>query len=254
MQQVNGKNLCEYCFSDMQESDQFCSSCGLGKENYSADPGALAVGEILAGKYLIGKTLGRGGFGITYLGFDIPGNRKVAIKEYLPDGLAARQPGQNTLTVYSGEKENLFQKGAEKFFEEAKTVSRFNGNPNIVSVYEFFYENHTAYFVMEYLEGMDLKKYVASHGGRISQEEMVSLFLPIADALTVVHSAGILHRDISPDNIFVMKDQVTKLLDFGAARQVIGEQSKSLSVVLKQGFAPIEQYQTRGNFGPWSDI
>ena len=80
MQQVNGKNLCEYCFSDMQESDQFCSSCGLGKENYSADPGALAVGEILAGKYLIGKTLGRGGFGITYLGFDIPGNRKVAIK------------------------------------------------------------------------------------------------------------------------------------------------------------------------------
>ena len=85
MQQVNGKNLCEYCFSDMQESDQFCSSCGLGKENYSVDPGSLAVGEILAGKYLIGKTLGRGGFGITYLGFDIPGNRKVAIKEYLPD-------------------------------------------------------------------------------------------------------------------------------------------------------------------------
>ena len=254
MQQVNGKNICENCFADMKETDLFCSVCGFRMDQYTPSPGALAVGEILAGKYLVGKMLGRGGFGITYLGYDIQGDRKVAIKEYLPDGLAARQPGQNTLTVYTGEKQELFKKGAEKFFEEAKTVSRFNGNPNIVSVYEFFYENNTAYFVMEYLDGMDLKKYVVSRGGKISQEEMAEVIMPVIDALTVVHSAGILHRDISPDNIFVMQDHTTKLLDFGAARQVIGAESKSLSVVLKQGFAPIEQYQTRGNFGPWSDI
>ena len=141
MQQVNGKNICENCFADMKETDLFCSVCGFRMDQYTPSPGALAVGEILAGKYLVGKMLGRGGFGITYLGYDIQGDRKVAIKEYLPDGLAARQPGQNTLTVYTGEKQELFKKGAEKFFEEAKTVSRFNGNPNIVSVYEFFYEN-----------------------------------------------------------------------------------------------------------------
>lgn len=254
MQQVNGLCLCENCFEPMRETDQFCQYCGFNRTNYNPEPGIIEVGEILAGKYLVGKMLGRGGFGVTYLGYDIPANRKIAIKEYMPDGLVTRQSGQNALTVYTGEKEELFKKGADKFFEEAKMVSRFNGNPGIVSVYEFFYENNTAYFVMEFLDGQDLKKYVAQNGGKISVDKAVALLMPAIDALTVVHSAGILHRDISPDNIFLTNSGETKLLDFGAARQVLGEQSKSLSVVLKQGFAPIEQYQTRGNFGPWSDI
>lgn len=254
MHQLEDMYLCENCFANLNASDTVCPVCGFQKENYTPEAGVLPVGEILAGKYLIGRMLGRGGFGITYLGYDIPSKRKIAIKEYLPDGLAARQPGQTTLTVYTGEKEDLFKKGADRFFEEAKMVSRFNGNPNIVSVYEFFYENNTAYFVMEYLDGVDMKKYVAQKGGRLELNEALRLILPVMDALTIVHSAGVLHRDISPDNIFVTRDGGVKLLDFGAARQVIGEQSKSLSVVLKQGFAPIEQYQTHGHFGPWSDI
>ena len=254
MHHVEDLYLCEYCFAKLSGGEDVCPVCGFQKDTYEPEAGVLPAGEILAGKYLIGKMLGRGGFGVTYLGFDIPGKKKVAIKEYLPDGLAARQPGQTMISVYTGEKENLFKKGAERFFEEAKMVSRFNGNPNIVSVYEFFYENQTAYFVMEYLDGMDLKKYTAKNGGKLEVDEAVRIIEPIMDALTVVHSAGVLHRDISPDNIFLTNDNEVKLIDFGAARQVIGEQSKSLSIVLKQGFAPIEQYQTHGHFGPWSDI
>ena len=157
MHHVEDLYLCEYCFAKLSGGEDVCPVCGFQKDTYEPEAGVLPAGEILAGKYLIGKMLGRGGFGVTYLGFDIPGKKKVAIKEYLPDGLAARQPGQTMISVYTGEKENLFKKGAERFFEEAKMVSRFNGNPNIVSVYEFFYENQTAYFVMEYLDGMDLK-------------------------------------------------------------------------------------------------
>lgn len=254
MHRMEDSYLCESCFAEMEENESVCPVCGFQKETYEQEAGVLPVGEILAGKYLIGKMLGRGGFGITYLGYDIPGKRKVAIKEYLPDGLASRQPGQTMLSVYTGERENLFQKGAKQFFEEAKMVSRFNGNPNIVSVYEFFYENNTAYFSMEYLDGMDLKQYTVRHGGKLSVKEAGDIILSVMNALIIVHSAGVLHRDISPDNIFLTGDGEVKLIDFGAARQVIGEQSKSLSIVLKQGFAPIEQYQTHGHFGPWSDI
>lgn len=254
MQEVDGRILCEYCFAQIQDTDNVCPFCGFDPAKYTPEPGSIQVGEILAGRYLIGRMLGRGGFGITYLAYDVPQKRKVAIKEYLPEGLAVRNPGQNTLTIYTGEKEELFRKGSDKFFEEAKMVSRFNGNPNIVSVYEFFHDHNTAYFSMEYLDGMDLKKYVSVHGGRLSQEETIEILLPVINALTVVHSTGVLHRDISPDNIFITNSKESKLLDFGAAKQVIGESGKSVSVVVKQGFAPMEQYQTRGKFGPWSDI
>lgn len=123
-----------------------------------------------------------------------------------------------------------------------------------MSVYEFFYENGTVYFAMEYLDGIDLKHYLQMSGGRLSQEKVVFIANVISDALLIAHSMNVLHRDISPDNIFVLKDGTVKLIDFGAARQVIAEQSKSLSVILKQGFAPLEQYQRRGKQGPWTDI
>lgn len=251
---LNNRILCESCLSEVLQFDQVCPLCGFKKESYNVEIGVLEMGEILAGKYLIGKTLGRGGFGVTYLGYDINNKRRIAIKEYLPDGLATRQIGQNTLTIYSGEKETIFKTGAQRFFDEAKMVSHFNGNPNIISVYEFFHENNTSYYVMEYIEGMDFKKYIANNGGKITIDKAVEIMIPIIDALAIVHSGGILHRDISPDNIYISNNGNVKLLDFGAARQVLGEQSKGLSIVLKQGFTPFEQYQSKGNFGPWSDI
>ncbi|WMJ22752.1 protein kinase [Paludicola sp. MB14-C6] len=252
--QINDQFFCDSCFKLLSSEFEQCNECNFVKENYNPEIGILPIGEILLGRYLIGKKLGRGGFGVTYLGFDLKLEKKVAIKEYFPDGLATRHLNQTKLSIYTGEKTELFQKGAHSFLEEAKIVSKFNGNPNIVSVYEFFYENETAYFVMEYLEGVDLKRYMMESGKQISEEELVELIAPIMQALIIVHNIGVLHRDISPDNIFLTSDKNVKLIDFGAARQVLGEESKSLSVVLKQGFAPIEQYQTRGKQGQWTDI
>lgn len=251
---VNNKNLCSYCFEELSDSAVLCEYCGSSIDKQEEATFSLPTGTILLGKFIIGKVLGKGGFGVTYLAYDLKRECKVAIKEYMPDTLSYRTPGTTLISTYLGEKEESFKLGSEKFYEEARTISKFNGHPNIINVYEFFYENNTAYFVMEYIDGVDLKKYLFQKGGIISEEECISLLTPIMDALIVVHSVGILHRDISPDNIYITNNGEVKLLDFGAARQVLGEKSKSLSVVLKPGFAPIEQYQSRGNQGPWTDV
>lgn len=253
MIKINNKNLCESCFAELPSDATVCSACTFEKNN-SKYPTALPEGTILAGRYVVGRVLGKGGFGITYLCYDTRENKTVAVKEYLPDHLTHRNTGETIVSTFSGETEEYFKTGAQKFFEEAKLVSNFNGNPNIISVYEFFYENNTTYFVMEYLDGVDLKTYIKEKGGTITEEEVLSIADKIIKALMIVHSTDILHRDISPDNIFMCNDGNVKLIDFGAARQVMGEVSKSLSVVLKEGFAPIEQYQTRGKQGPWTDI
>ncbi len=254
MLNINNKNLCSNCFSEINIDNLSCPECGYYENQESQYPIALPIGTILLGRYIIGKVLGKGGFGVTYLSYDSKDNKKVAIKEYLPDTLIYRAPQDTIVSTYLGEKEDAFKKGSERFYEEAQTISKFNGHPNIVSVYEFFYENNTAYFVMEYLNGIDLKTYVLQNDGKLTEHQVMDIILPLIDALIIVHCVGVLHRDISPDNIYITKDNKIKLLDFGAARQVLGEQSKSLSIILKQGFAPIEQYQTRGKQGPWSDI
>ncbi len=251
--ELNGKKLCTYCFEEIKQGQETCSYGGHEEERRLQEA-VLAPGTVLMGKYVVGKVLGKGGFGVTYLAYDLKRECKAAIKEYMPDALAYRIPGNTIISTYEGDKAENFRLGAEKFYEEAKTVSRFNGHPNIINVQEFFYENNTAYFVMEYIEGVDLKTYAVQKGGTLSEEECIRLLTPVMDALIVVHSVGVLHRDISPDNIYVTKDGGVKLLDFGAARQVLGEKSKSLSVVLKPGFAPIEQYQTRGKQGQWTDV
>jgi serine/threonine protein kinase len=238
----------------MQTTNFPCRDCGYSDGDINPIPIALPVATILMGRYIIGRTLGKGGFGITYLAYDVTADKRVAVKEYLPDTLIHRNSGDTAVSTFHGEKGDSFQKGAEKFYEEAQMVSRFNGNPGLIWVYEFFHENNTAYFVMEYLEGMDLKKYIEQNNGALTQQQIMEVITPLIDSLIIVHSIGILHRDISPDNIYITNDGKIKLLDFGAARQVLGEASKSLSVILKQGFAPIEQYQTKGKQGPWTDI
>lgn len=249
--QYKGMNLCDFCFEPLAP-DGICHSCGLTHETYKLDAGLLSPGTNLNGKYIIGRVLGRGGFGATYLAFS--GDRKVAIKEYFPNGIAYRGKGEGKVAIISQDKGHVFQKGAKRFYDEAKTMSKFNTNKNVVSVYEFFYANDTVYYSMEYLEGIDLKGYVEKKGGRLSQEEAVTIMRGVCDALVAVHSTGTLHRDISPDNIFICTNGIVKLIDFGAAKQVVGEQSQSLSVILKQGFAPVEQYKKDGKQGMWTDI
>lgn len=251
MIEINGKKLCECCFGEIESEP--CRFCGSEKSGAHEEVGVLAAGSVLLGKYIVGKVIGKGGFGITYLAYDIKNEKKVAIKEYYPSALAARGSDGCTVVMTDSEEAAVFKNGIEKFYEEASLVSRFNGNPAIVSVYEFFYENDTAYFVMELLDGCTLKSYIAKYGV-LSPEEALFIADNVSGALIIAHSINVLHRDISPDNIMICRDGNIKLIDFGAARQVLADNPKSMSVILKQGFAPLEQYQKRGKQGPWTDI
>ena len=218
-------------------------------ENY---PLALPEGTVLAGQYVIEKILGQGGFGITYQANDHKNGRKVAIKEFFPDSLATRQA--TTVMSFSGERGESFEYGKECFLQEAETLAKFIGNENIVRIYSYFEENGTAYFVMEYIEGTSFDLYLKQKGGKISFQEAAKILVPIMDALEVVHSNGLVHRDVTPDNIYITNNGVVKLLDFGAARYSLGDKSRSLDIVLKHGFAPKEQYARHGKQGPYTDV
>ena len=214
----------------------------------------LRKGTRLIGRYTIEGVLGQGGFGITYLGIDELHEKKVAIKEFFPQGIVTRNiEYQDTVTVtFVGEKEN-YEKGKERFLKEARTMAKFSKDEGIVKALDFFEINNTAYIVMEYLEGITLKQYLRENQ-RIAPEDLIELLVPLIEALDEIHSQGLIHRDISPDNIMVLPDGRIKLMDFGAARDYTEFGEKSLSIVLKPGYAPPEQYQTHGVQGPWTDI
>ena len=218
------------------------------------EPHHLRMGTRLNNRYLIQGVLGEGGFGITYVGMDEVLCQKVAVKEFFPRGAITRnnQQTNEVVSVY-GTKAANFHRGEEKFLQEARTLAQFNNVAGVVRVQDFFRENGTAYIVMEYLEGITLKQYLQTYGP-ISVEEMQNIFAPILEALDKIHQNGVIHRDISPDNIMVLKDGSVKLMDFGAARDYTEFGEKSLSIVLKPGYAPAEQYQSRGVQGPWTDI
>ena len=216
-------------------------------------PLALPAGAVLAGQYIIEKVLGQGGFGITYEAVDHKTSAKVAVKEFFPDAMATRT-GQTTVVPFTGERGESYEYGKSCFLQEAETLAQFIGNENIVRIYSYFEENGTAYFVMEFIEGTSFDEYLKQHGGKVSYEEAVRILTPIMDALSVVHSKGIVHRDVTPDNIYITNEGVVKLLDFGAARYSLGDKSRSLDIVLKHGFAPKEQYTRRGKQGPYTDV
>jgi serine/threonine protein kinase len=235
-------------------AEEVCPRCGYAAGAGPESPLQLKPGTILNGKYWIGRVLGHGGFGITYLACDLNLGLKLAVKEYFPQGMATRQPHDATISVYSGATREQFEYGLEKFIDEARTLARFDAVPEIVTAKDFFRENGTAYLAMSYVDGITLKEYVNRQGGRLRLDGALTLLLPVLKALEQVHEAGILHRDISPDNIYVTRSYQVKLLDFGAARLAMGEHSKSLSVLLKPGYAPEEQYRSRGKQGPWTDV
>lgn len=208
----------------------------------------------LIGRYVIQKVLGQGGFGITYLGIDKLYGNKVAIKEYYPQKIAMRKAQyEDVVTVTSIEEKNNYDKGKKRFLDEAQVMARFNKNEGIVKILDFFEANNTAYIVMEYLEGITLKQYLGKYGV-LQFRNLIEMMLPLLEALIEIHSQGLIHRDISPDNIMVQHNGKLKLMDFGAARDYTESGNKSLTVILKPGYAPPEQYQTHGVQGPWTDI
>ncbi len=248
---MDTSKLCFGCFQP-HTGEGPCPNCGFDIAKAKHPFVALPIGTILNGRYLTGRVLGVGGFGVTYLAFDLTLEISVAIKEYLPSGIALRDSDRYTMTVTAPQEQPKFDAGASKFLEEARLLAKLRDVPNIVTVQDYFRENNTAYFVMEYIEGVDLMKYTQMRGGKLSFQETIQLILPIIDSLAHVHAHNLLHRDISPDNIVVMRNGSTRLLDFGAARLAI-DTEKSKSIILKHGFAPEEQYRKHGNQGPWSD-
>ncbi|MDO5603177.1 MAG: protein kinase, partial [Oscillospiraceae bacterium] len=172
---------------------------------------------------------------------------------YYPNGAAFREKN-GSYKVYTGASDQEeFQKGRNRFLAEARTLAKFQGFPGIVEVRDFFEENDTAYIVMEYLSGITLKSYLKKKG-RLSVEETLSMMQPLIVALQEVHKKGVIHRDISPDNIMLLWDGRRKLLDFGGAREMSPEGGRSLSILLKPGYAPEEQYRSRGKQGSWTDV
>lgn len=243
--------LCSSCFSPVRKEP--CKKCGYNESTYEAENMVLPVGTVLMGNFLIGKVLGKGGFGITYLAYDVKFDKIIAIKEYFPVELATRQRGETKVVVRDSEAAELFKKGVKKFYNEASYVANFAQNPNIVKVYQFFYENDTAYFTMEFLTGVTLKDYV-DRVGALTPGQALYVADMISYAFSELHRENVMHRDVSPDNIMLCADGSVKLLDFGSARQVYSEGSQLLSVVMKPGFAPIEQYMRSGKQGAWTDI
>lgn len=244
---------CLGCMADIPEEEEICRHCGYQKGTDVKEAYYLLPGKMLGGKYLIGKVLGYGGFGVTYIGWDATLKRKVAVKEYLPSDFATRSYGTELLTVFSGEATVQFEAGLNSFISEAKRLAKFNRIPEIVDIYDCFMENGTGYIIMEFLEGVTVKEILKTQKN-IPVDEARRIAMAVLRGLSEVHKEGIIHRDIAPDNIFINNKGEVKILDFGAARYATAVQSRSLSVVLKPGYAPEEQYRSRGEQGPWTDV
>lgn len=253
--------LCINCFKDCEGRD-VCSECGYVQSTDKREIYHLKAGTILYDKYVIGKVLGSGGFGNTYKAWDLKLERCVAVKEYYPSGLVNRKDGSSEVVIYNSKRAKEYEHGKERFLDEARNTAKFIEVKNIVDVYDFFEENNTAYFVMEFLDGISLSSYLKNTpDGRIDVEKASDIVIKVASALEEVHKAGIIHRDVAPDNIFLCQIdgvEVVKLIDFGAARFSRNEE-ELLTVILKPGYAPPEQY-IRGNEqglneqGPWTDV
>ncbi len=250
---MSDKQLCINCLQETYGAYP-CPICRWSPEAQKSESGLyLAPGIILHDQYQIAKVLGHGGFGITYLALDTNLQIKLAIKEYMPRDFATRNSISGEITVFAGDAKENFAYGLNSFLEEARTLAKFQQHAGIVSVLNFFKANGTGYMVMEYVEGLTLKEHLTDKG-KLSWDQTLQLFMPVMDALREVHKNGVLHRDISPDNIYLCQDSRIKLLDFGSARFALGGHSRSLSVVVKPGYAPEEQYRTKGNQGAWTDV
>lgn len=248
-------SLCPAC---LQTAAGFaiCPHCGWRKGEQTAHTLHLSPGTVIKSPYSVARVLGYGGFGITYLGWDAHLAIKVAIKEYLPREFAMRAPGSMQVLPISPQAQSHFHAGLNQFLDEARTLAKFRQHPGIVSVLSFFPANGTGYMVMEYVQGETLKSYIQRRGCQ-NWCQTLEIFMHVMDALRAVHGAGLLHRDIAPDNVYLCSDGRIQLLDFGAAQ--LSRPGSPLkpppsTILIKPGFAPAEQYQDIDGQGPWSDV
>ncbi len=230
-----------------------CPHCGYINTTDMLESFQLSPGTILQERYWVGMMIGFGGFGIIYKAYDMKLNVTVAIKEYYPTGLVNRVSGSTRVEKVNDDRRREFDSGLEHFIEEARNIAKFSGHSNIVNVYHFFKENHTGYIVMEYLDGISMKYFLEANGGKTSILYAKEIVLAIAQALQSLHKENILHRDVSPDNIFLCSDGKIKLIDFGSSRlSKVTDENKE--IIVKPGYTPPEQYEKDGYQGAWTDI
>lgn len=260
---MNPNLLCAGCMKEVRSLDVPCPRCGYINREYqkTRSKRALPPYTILAGRYLIGIPLGEGGFGITYLAMDLKNEEVVAVKEFFPVGVVTRNTFVSdtdfSVRYVTGSKidiKQVYRHGLESFANEANNMMRFRDLPGVVTVKKFFQQNSTAYLVMEFIDGMTLKQYLNKRRRPVSEDTVLKVMRPVLHALAQIHKSGFIHRDISPENIMLSKNGRVALIDFGAARVSTGTETQTMTIVLKRGYAPIEQYHTRGKQGPWTDI
>lgn len=244
---------CLGCMAEYESGAEVCPRCGYKNGLSAESPLHMQPGTMLLDRYLVGKVIGYGGFGVTYIGWDHTLQQRVAIKEYLPSEFATRSMGQVDVAVFGGNKTQQFTDGMVKFVDEAKRLAQFQQEEGIVRVYDSFEANNTAYIITEYLDGETLTAYL-NREGKVPVEKAVEMLTPVIRSLEAVHKAGVIHRDIAPDNIMLTKDGQVKLIDFGAARFATTSHSRSLTVIIKPGYSPEEQYRSRGDQGSHTDV
>ena len=244
------ERYCPYCMHPVQPG-QPCPNCKRDPETYHPESRQLPPGTLLQERYVLGRALGAGGFGITYLGWDLKLERRVAVKEYFPTAFLKRETSVTLdVTCYTASGQEAYTKGREQFLREARTMAALEKIPQMVRVLDFFPEHNTAYIVMEFLEGQTLKE-ITQAQGPCSAQVLLPMLEPVIRAMESMHQANIIHRDISPDNLMLLSNGTMKLMDFGCARDIQGE--VTMTAMLKEGFAPYEQYSGHGQ-GAWSDL
>ena len=259
-----GKRIvCHQCKSILPPGSRFCPRCGseitaadyVSDETVQVNPIYLQPGTVLHLKYRINGVIGQGGFGITYDGTDIKLDMHVAIKEYFPSSMANREVTVSTQVICGSNTQGLYEQGMNNFLKEAKNMAKYAGEENFVAVHDYFAENNTAYIIMEFVEGQNLKEYLQQHG-RLTMNEAMPIVMPVMNTLEKIHGRNMIHRDVSPSNIMITPDGRVRLLDFGAAREVQLDTQNltTMSAVYKYGYSPIEQQTMGMKQGPYTDI
>ena len=250
---MEDRKLCMRCMACKADEQEACPVCGFIERDFVPEKHHLPPRTILKGQYLVGCALGEGGFGITYIGWDLFLHMPVAIKEYFPSGVVIRDQGQHTVNVFAGKDEQSFLLGRDRFFREAQKVARFDNNPGVVSVKNCFLENGTAYIIMEYISGINLGTYAAQRGGKLGFQETLQLLKTPIQTLEELHRYSTYHRDISPENLMLSKTGTVKLIDFGSAMESDSEK-KTRVLMVRSGYSPVEMYSSTGKDGPYSDV
>lgn len=248
----------KYCMGCMQALswDGRCRFCDFTEEEYENEEAYLPIHSTLKnGAYLIGRVLGKGGFGITYIGLDTTLLQRVAIKEFYPEHFVRRreQDGSREVVPIQEAQKDSFERGMDSFLQEGRTLAKFGSLSAVAGVKTFLQENGTAYLVMEYVVGMSVKDYVHTYG--VMDPDMVlSMMKPVIRDLQCIHEEHIFHRDISADNLIIDTNGKLTLIDFGAAKQILADNERTNTILYKPGYSALEQYSASGKQGAWTDV